>query len=188
MAPNVGTLNVRGITENCHNCRRPSLCNLDFKDVSALGGTCNSSIGVTLNTAYGYLKLDVRHYFVIELMTGLEPVYLETLTLKEHSTHTLVVRQWTNGSVGIELVEDFSGDNIWIPLIVAVCICVGLAVVYTVTTCIWSTSEEGEGSEDANGKSKLNLQVRPQWRGCVTGCTGLPDWVFGIVLVVKTSY
>lgn len=162
-----GAVSVYGVTENCHNCRLPWLCTLESGQATGSGDAslcANTTVSTTLNTAYDYMLLDVRHYFIVELRnSGGDSIYKETLTLKEHSTHTLFVGSDVNGNVTVTLVQDEAGDNIYVPLGIAVGVVVGVAVLYGITVCIWSARSRSDDDSDsqygASSKAGGNIQV-----------------------------
>ena len=160
---NGSTVNVYGVTQNCWKCRRPWLCSLSYGEVSGLGASnCGSSVGVNVDTTWGYLTLDVRHEFVIELTDAYGVVMFdETLSLKEHSVHTIITRQNQDTSVlSGQIVQDLEGDNIWIPLIVGVCTVAGVAIAYTLISACWASKTDADDAPSASSRDASNIQVK----------------------------
>lgn len=156
-AGTLGSVKVSGVTENCHNCRLPALCFIPYGQFTN-GGTCTPNIGVLVNDADGYLLFDVRHYFNVELF---DPdgnrFYKETLNLKEHSTHTLFVAMRGTAMVAT-LYQDLEGNKIWIPLIIAIFVIIGVAIVYAIVSALWLKKTERDREESARADG--HIQVR----------------------------
>jgi hypothetical protein len=171
-AGTLGSVKVSGVTENCHNCRLPPLCFIPYGQFTN-GGTCSPSVGVLVNDADGYLLFDVRHYFNVELF---DPdgnrFYKETLNLKEHSTHTLFVTLRGTSMVAT-LYQDLEGNKIWIPLVIAICVIAGVAIVYTILSALWLKKGERDREESARSDGHIQVRRGDDVTSLLVGCNGV---------------
>lgn len=107
-----------------------------------------------------YVIVDVKHKWHLALQTGADRstiVFENVYNFKEHSVTTLVVRRapssaqtFAADAVEVETVTDVKGNDVWIPLVVAVAICFGLAIVVRLLNACyaWATQDDADEGDD----------------------------------------
>ena len=70
--------------------------------------------------------------------------------------YTIAIARGPEGRPRITAVEDIEGNRTWVPLIVTLAVCIGIAVVLSISCCLYRrcTSRDDDYSES---------EVRPSW-------------------------
>ncbi len=164
-------VSIDAVTSDCYDCRKPNLCN-----IPAALASSPDVCWFPIMSAVNYVLVDVRRDFDVDVRGGFlrygALLAHRSLDMQEHGAYTLVIHAASPGasSTSTTLHVDAAGHNSAVPLLVALGVLLGIAVVYKAAkTAVWwlsVSSREGDNDLHQDRDFIVGGKVNPRALSC----------------------